>query len=265
MPGDKLVVTAGVGAYSDAAQPKIYFNGQPQQVGPNGTAESTVTVNSTGVEHVRIEYTNPDGSPGVINKDVPYTVGQPSGASIFLEKMNVVYMKEDNPVKISGGSVGREKVHVSFTNGDITHGAGDDYTIVPNTPGEGKIVVNAAGKITEFTVRIKYLPDPTGFVGTHKGGIISSAEFKADGALLARLDNSDFISPFQVVSYKIGALGGSINQYQEAKNDGPRWSGDAASIVSKSTPGTNLFFTEIRVRGKDNRVRELPPMVFNLK
>ncbi|HXB93837.1 MAG TPA: GldM family protein [Puia sp.] len=265
MPGEKLVVTAGVGAYSDAAQPKIYFNGQSQPVGPNGTAESTITVNSTGVEHVRIEYTNPDGSPGVINKDVPYTVGQPSGASIFLEKMNVLYVKEDNPVKISGGSVGRENVHVSFTNGDITHGQGDEYTVVPTTPGEGKIIVEAKGQKTYFDMRIKYLPNPTGFVGTNKGGIISSAEFKADGALIAHLDNSDFISPFVIVSYKLGAIGGNISQYQEAPNDGPRWTGAAAAIVSKSTPGTNIFFTEIRVKGKDGRVRELPPMVFNLK
>jgi hypothetical protein len=179
--------------------------------------------------------------------------------------MNVLYIKEDNPVKISGGSVGREKVKVSFSNGEITHTEGDSYNVVPTTPGEGKIIVNADGKVSEFTMRVKYLPDPTGFVGAKKGGAISSAEFKAIGGLLAKLEGSEFQSAFRVISYKLAAIGGNIPQYQEATNEGPRWSGSAANIVQRASPGTNIFFDAIRVVGKDGRQRELPPMVFNLK
>ena len=265
MPGDELEVTAGVGAFSAAAKPKISINGQPQNVGADGTADYKTKVSSTGTVNVKIEYIKPDGSTGTIDKAVKYTVGTPSGASVFLEKMNVLYVKEDNPVKISGGSVGAEKVSVRFTNGEITHTGGDDYNVVPTTPGEGKIIVNAAGKITEFPMRVKFLPNPTGFVGTKTGGAMPSAEFKAMGALLARLDNSEFQSPFQVVSYKIAAVGGNIPQYIEASNEGPRWTGQAASIISKASPGTNVFFDDIRVKGKDGRIRVLPAMVFNLK
>ena len=46
----------------------------------------------------------------------------PSGASIFLEKMNVVYIGVDNPMTISGGSVGAEKVHVNFASPGASHG-----------------------------------------------------------------------------------------------------------------------------------------------
>jgi len=267
MPGDKVEVTAGVGAFSDAAKPQITINGQKFEAGPDGTALYSTTASGAG-EHavsVHIVYTKPDGSEGTTDKTIKYTVGVPSGASIFLEKMNVVYVKEENPVRISGGSVGAEKVHVSFDKGEINHTSGDEYTVVPNSPGEGHITVNANGKPFSFDVRVKYLPDPTGFIGTHKGGIISSAEFKAIGALLAKLDNSEFQSAFQVVSYKLGALGGNVSQYQEAPNDGPRWTGAAAAIVAKASPGTNIFFTEIHVKGKDGKIRELPPMVFNLK
>ena len=264
MPGDELEVKAGIGAFSAAAKPKIIINGQELPVGDDGTADFKTHVSNTGSVHVRIEYTKPDGSIVPVDRDVKYTVGQPSGSSVFLEKMNVLYVKEDNPIKISGGSVGREKVHVSFDHGEITHGEGDEWVAIPTTPGEGFITVDADGKVTKFPMRIKYLPNPTGFVGTKNGGIMSSAEFKANGALLARLE-SDFQSPFQVISYKVGALGGNVNQYQEAPNDGPRWTGSAAQIVAKASPGTNIFFTEIHVKGKDGRVRELPPMVFNLK
>lgn len=265
MPGDELEVTAGIGAFSAAAKPKITINGQPMTVGADGTADFKTKVSNTGTVNVKIEYIKPDGSTGVIERPVKYTVGTPSGASVFLEKMNVLYVKEDNPVKISGGSVGAEKVSVRFTNGEITHTGGDDYNVVPTTPGEGKIIVNAAGKVTEFPMRVKFLPNPTGFVGTKTGGVMPSAEFKAMGALLARLDNSEFQSPFVVVSYKIAAVGGNIPQYIEATNDGPRWTGQAAAIVSKASPGTNVFFDDIRVKGKDGRIRVLPAMVFNLK
>src|SRR6185295_13710987 len=116
----------------------------------DGIADYKTKVSSTGTLNVKIEYSKPDGTTGVIDKAVKYTVGQPSGASVFLEKMNVLYIKEDNPVKISGGSVGREKVSVRFTNGEISHTDGDSYNVVPTTPGEGKIIVNADGKVTEF-------------------------------------------------------------------------------------------------------------------
>jgi gliding motility-associated protein GldM len=265
MPGDELDVTAGIGAFSAAAKPNIYINGSLQPLNADGVAEYKTKVSSTGAVNVKIEYTKPDGSIATVEKPLKYTVGQPSGASVFLEKMNVLYVKEDNPVKISGGSVGREKVHVSFTNGEITNTGGDDYNVVPTTPGEGKIVVNAAGKIYEFPMRVKYLPNPTGFVGTHMGGSIPSAEFKANAGLIAKLENSEFQSAFKVVSYKLAALGGGISQYQEATNEGNRWTGQAAAIVARATPGTNIFFDQIHVIGKDGRTRELPPMVFSLK
>ncbi|MBN9379533.1 MAG: gliding motility protein GldM [Chitinophagaceae bacterium] len=265
MPGDELEVTAGIGAYSKDARPEITINGAPQTLNGDGIADYKTKVSATGTVNVKIKYTKPDGSTETIDKAVKYTVGQPSGASVFLEKMNVLYIKEDNPVKISGGSVGREKVSVRFTNGEITHTEGDSWNVVPTTPGEGKIIVTAEGKVTEFPMRVRYLPDPTGFVGAKKGGAISSAEFKAIGGLLAKLEGSEFQSAFRVVSYKLAAIGGNIPQYQEAVNEGPRWGGQAAGIVQRASPGTNIFFDAIRVVGKDGRTRELPPMVFNLK
>jgi gliding motility-associated protein GldM len=268
MPGDELDITAGVGAFSAAAKPTITINGQGQEIGADGTALYKTKAEGAG-EHtvmVHIQYTKPDGTPATVDKPVKYTVGLPSGASVFLKKMNVMYIGEENPLTISGGSVGREKVHVSFEGGGtIENTGGDEWVAKPTTPGMSKVVVNAAGKIATFDMRIKYLPNPTGFVGTHKGGAISSAEFKADGGLIARLEGSDFESPFQVLSYKVSALGGSISQPVMASNEGNRWTGRAASIIGQASPGTNVFFDEIHVKGRDGRDRVLAPIVFMLK
>jgi gliding motility-associated protein GldM len=267
MPGDELEVTAGIGAYSAAAKPDIFINGVHQNLTSDGMADYKTKVDAAGQKTiaVRIEYAKPDGSKDIVNKTIPYTVGLPSGASIFLEKMNVVYIGVDNPLTISGGSVGREKVHVSFSSGSITNTGGDHYVVKPTTPGMAKIIVNAGGKPFEFPIRVKNLPLPAGFIGSKKGGSISSAEFKAIGGLIARLEDSEFEAPFKVVSYKLGALGGGIPQYTEVPNEGNRWNGSAASVVGRATPGTTVFFDQIRVVGPDGKPREIQPMVFNLK
>ena len=269
MPGDELDVTAGIGAFSAAAKPTVTINGSTQALNAEGVADYKTKVEGAG-EHsvtVNIAYFKPDGSPATVSKVVKYTVGMPSGASIFLEKMNVVYIGVDNPMTISGGSVGAEKVHVNFASpgASLTKATGDHYIAKATTPGMSKIIVTANGKNFEFPIRVKNLPLPAGFIGSKKGGAISSAEFKAIGGLIARLEDSDFEAPFKVVSYKIGALGGGISQYVEATNENNRWAGSAANIVQRSTPGTNIFFDQIRVVGPDGKQREIAPMVFSLK
>ncbi|HEX4850681.1 MAG TPA: gliding motility protein GldM, partial [Puia sp.] len=150
MPGDKLTITAGVGAFSAAAKPKIWINGALQTLGPDGTAEFSTTAESAGEKavDVKIEYAKPDGTIVPITKVVKYTVGLPSGASVFLQKMNVVYIGVENPLTISGGSVGREKVHVTFNSpgASLTNTGGDNWVIKPTTPGESVLNVNANGK-----------------------------------------------------------------------------------------------------------------------
>lgn len=269
MPGDELEVQAGIGAFSAAAKPDVTINGAHQALNADGVADYKTKVEGTG-EHtltVNIAYTKPDGTIATIPKTIKYTVGMPSGASIFLEKMNVVYIGVANPMTISGGTVGAEKVHVSFESpgATITKTTGDHYEARATTPGLAKIIVTANGKAFPFDIRVKNLPLPAGFIGSKKGGAMSSAEFKAIGGLIARLEDSDFEAPFKVVSYKLSAEGGSISAYSQASNEGNRWSGQAASLVARASPGTHIFFDEIRVVGPDGKQREITPMVFTLK
>jgi gliding motility-associated protein GldM len=267
MQGDPIEITAGVGAFSEAAQPKISINGQSMPLTPEGTALFKTTASGPG-EHsvnVNIEFNKPDGSVERVTKVVKYTVGVPSGASIFLEKMNVMYIGVDNPLTISGGSTGSEKVKVSFNDGSISRVSGDRYVAKPNKPGMSKIVVNANGKNFEFPMRLKYLPPPTAFVGAKKGGNIPAAELKAIGAVIARLEDSEFEAPYRVLSYRVGVVGGPIQLYTEATNEGNRWSGSAASLISRCGPTSKVFFDNILVVGPDGKQRDIPGMQFTLK
>ena len=265
MPGDNIEITAGVGAFSEAAKPKIYVNGQLQNLTTDGVAVFKTTASGSG-EHsvdVKIDYVAPDGSVKSIPKIVKYTVGVPSGASVFLEKMNVLYIGVDNPMTISAGSAGREKMQVSITNGTIASAGGDRFIAKPTTQGLAKINVVVNGKTTPFDMRIKRLPNPTALVGDKPGGPFASASFKAQGGLFAKLLDTDFEAPFQVIGYTVGGVVGGI--YRSVPNDGARWSPAADALIKQATPGSQIFFDQIRVKGPDNIVRELPGIFFNLK
>lgn len=268
MPGDNLEVTAGIGAYSKAATPIISIGGSTLPL-TEGKAVYKTTVSGAGEKSVgvNIRYTKPDGTIGSLERVIKYTVGVPSGASVFLEKMNVLYIGVDNPINISAGSAGLEKMDVRFSGaGEIKSLGGGRYTIKPSgAPGRANINVAVNGKATPFEMRIKKLPDPQAMVGANKGGSISTAQFKATGGLFAKLgQDSDFDVTFQVVSYSIGANGGSFQKYEQSSNEGARWSGSAASIIQKATPGSSIFFDQIKVKGPDG-VRDIPAIVFQLK
>lgn len=267
MPGQELEITAGVGAFSKAAKPTIFVNGSNVPLNNEGTAVYKTVVNGAGehVVNVKIEYYKPDGTKAIKERPVKYTVGVPSGSSIFLEKMNVMYVGVDNPLTISAGSAGREKMKASFTAGSLSSAGGDRYIAKPTQVGPAEIRINVDGKTASFPIRCKVLPDPTATVGGKKGGSVGAADFKVQGGLLARLLDSEFDAPFQVVGYRVGANGGSFSVYKEAANEGPRWNGAAANIINQAGPGTSIFFDQIRVKGPDGKVRELPTLAFQLK
>ncbi|MBE7171055.1 MAG: gliding motility protein GldM [Williamsia sp.] len=268
MPGQEFEVSAGVGSYSSAAKPVISIGGTNVPVNADGAAVYKTTVNGAGERSipVRITYTKPDGSTDVMEKTVKYTVGVPSGASVFLTKMNVLYAGVDNPMIISAGSAGLEKMSVSISTGDQVRSVGSgQYVIKPAKQGTANINVTVEGKTTPFAMRIKRLPNPTALIGGSQGGAMPSATFKAQGGLAARLLESDFDVEYSVLSYNIGASGGPIPMYKQASNEGPRWTGAAATLVSQTGPGSVVLVDQIRVKGPDGSIRELPPIGFQLK
>ena len=264
MPNEKVQVYAGLGATSSAAAPIILVNGKQVQPGSDGIALSDFNAGGTGSSkvHVTIKYKDQEGIDKVIEKDLPYTVGAPSGVAVSADKMNVLYIGVDNPLTITAG-VGSEKVSATFTGGSISRVGGPKWVAKPTTPGEQKVNVIIDGKATPVLFRVKKLPDPFAYCGGSRGGRIAAATLKAQGGIIARLD-SDFEAPFKVLSYTVGAVGGKISLYQQQPNQGNRWSGAAAQLIESCGPGTAVFFDNIKVQGPDGQVRDLPQMSFIL-
>lgn len=265
MPGQEVVITAGIGAYSSAAQPKISINGAGSAV-VDGKATYKVTASGSGKRTVpvTVKYLDQDGVEQSKTETVEYTVGTPGGAAIMLDKMNVFYIGVPNPITISSGS-GWDKTNVSISGGTMSGSNGN--RIVTVTGGTAAtITVNADGKSSKFDFRVKTIPDPIGMVGPSKGGKIQSNIFKAQDFLRAELLNFDFNARFNVTGATVYFAGAGFANSGSIQT-GTITSGNLAPIKSKidlCKPGSTVTFDDLKVVGPDGRTRTIPPVSFVL-
>ena len=268
MPGQELVITAGVGAFSKSARPTVSIDGSGMALNPQGVAEYKTTVGGPGTysKKVRISFIKPDGTPGILEKDVQYTVGSPTGASVSADAVKVLYIGLDNPLTVTGGSAGAEKTQASITSGTLKSVGGGKYIANVKTPGKATINVTVEGKTTPFEFRVKRVPDPVAMIGQSAGGRIATNALKAQQGV--RADLRDFVFEgvkFDIISYVFYATG---NGFQEGprftQNTGPYFNAEAKRYLEQCRPGSTVVIDEIKERGPGGDVRVLPTIAFNL-
>ena len=260
MPGQEMVVTAGVGAFNAASKPTISIDGTTIALNENGVAEKKFNVSGTGNKkvHVSISYTKPDGTVDRLEKDIDYTVGIPGGAAIMLDKMNVFYLGVDNPITISSGS-GWDKTTVTPTNCNIS-GSGSNRIVTVSAIGTASITVSAEGKSSKFDFRVKRIPDPIIKVGGSGGGRMAAAAFRAQQFVSAVLEGFDFQANYSVTGATIYFNNpGDRNVKQVTITSGSL--APAKSFMDALVPGSTVTFDNIRVVGPDKQPRTIqnPP------
>lgn len=262
MPGEELVVTAGVGAFNAASKPVITIDGASVPLNENGVAEKKFNVSGGGKKkvHVVINYTKPDGSPDRLEKDIEYTVGTPGGAAVMLDKMNVFYIGVENPVTI-GSTTGWDKTNVSISGGGATiSGAGSKRVVKVTTIGDCNITVTADGKSTSFPFRVKRIPDPIIKVGPSGGGKMQAVIFRSQPFVRADLENFDFEAKFNVTGATVYFTNpGDRNVKQVSLTSGSL--APAKQYMDGLVPGSTVIFDNIRVIGPDGQTRTIqnPP------
>lgn len=266
MPGQELVITAGVGAFSKAAAPSVSIDGAGVPLGADGAAEYKTNVGGPGsyTKHVTVSFTKPDGTKDVVEKDIQYTVGSPTGASVSADAVKVFYIGLDNPITVSGGNVGDEKVSVSMTNGTLSKSGPGKYIVRPGTPGKATVTVVADGKPTPFEFRVKTVPDPVAKVGQNKGGPMRVNDFKAQFGVRADLENFVFEGvKFNVTGYTLVLTGAGFPNLAFRQVNGDSFD-PVRDLIEKCKQGTTVTIDEIKASGPGGS-RPLPPIVFNLR
>lgn len=267
MPGQELQITAGVGAFSAAAKPNITIDGASVPLNPDGAAIYKTTVGGPGsyTKKVHITFIKPDGTTGSKDVDVNYTVGSPTGASVSADAVKVLYIGLDNPISVSGGNVGDEKVSFNIDNGNFTKDRPGHYIVRPTKVGTANITLTIDGKPQAFPFRVKNVPDPIAMVGASKGGPTKVNDFKAQAGVRAELENFVFEGvQFNVTGYTIVCQGAGFSEGLQYRQVSGASFNPVRDLIEKCRPGSAVTIDEIKVSGPGGS-RQLPPIQFNLR
>ncbi len=270
MPGQEIEITAGVGAFSKAAQPQITINGSTVSLGEDGAAHAKFVGGAVGSHSVpvTIVYVDQEGARQTISKSIPYTVGQ-ANAAISLDKMNVLYIGVDNPVTIAASGGGDDKVQASMSGGggSISRVGTGKYTVRVNSiTDDARITVSVDGKVAGASqFRVRTIPDPVATVGGFASGSnVNAGAFKAQAGVGAYIKDFPFELKYSVTSFSIVA-DTEDGDVVEATCTGNAWSAQARGLISKLKPGGLVTVEKIRAIGPDGRTRTLPSLFYNIK
>ncbi len=271
MPGQELVITGGVGAFNSKSQPTVSVDGSNVAINAEGVGEYKTVVSSPGTysKKVVISFKKPDGKMDRVEKEIKYVVGSPTGVTASAEKVSVLYLGLENPVRVSGGAKGAEAITNAATdNGAITKADNAGlYNVKPASAGKAVLTFAVDGKNSTFTFPVKRIPNPTPMVGPYGGGSVPVNAFKANVGI--RADMGDFVFEgvkYNVASYTIVCTGRGFESIgpKFAVVSGAYFTPEVKGYIEMCRAGSSVLITDITVEGPDGR-RKLPAsMAFNL-
>ena len=252
MPGEELVITAGIGAFSNAAQPTISIDGANVPLNAEGTAEYKTRVGGSGagIKRVRISYAKPDGTTAVVEKEIKYTVGIPAGLTVSTDKTRVFYKGLENPLSVTGGG-GDEKVNVSIEGaGASLRKAGPGQYIVTCTQlGTVNVVANDGKNVQKIAIPVKRVPDPIVVVGGSAGGAMPANVFRVQSGAIAEL--RDFVFEgvaYKVMSFMLICTGKGFDEPEFAEVNSASFKDAAAqALIRRCQAGSTVTIGEIKV------------------
>ncbi len=268
--GEPYEAEITIGASSKSVQDNmtVRVNGSPIGV-EDGVAKFTSTQTSPGVKtyKVSIDLTNPTtGEKETYEKEFQYEVGRRS-VTVAADKMNVFYIGVDNPVSVSAAGVSTNDLRVSGSGGGIRlNGRGSSYVARVSQPGKTSISVSGGGlRPTNFEFRVKRIPDPVASLSRNTGGAIGTGEFKAQGGLIAELENFDFDAKCDVIGYDLVYVPKRQDPVP-VQNPGSRYTDRARRVVNQAKPGDTYYFRNVRAKCPgDNASRKINDMVFEIR
>lgn len=268
MPGQEIEITAGVGAFSKAALPKVTINGSGAALGEDGAAHAKFQAGGVGAHSVpvNISYVDQEGKQQTITKNIDYTVGQ-SATAISLTKMNVLYIGVDNPVSIAA-SGGAEQINPSISQGSISKTGAGQYNVRVNSVNDNTTIsVNVAGKMAGQQVfRVRTIPDPVATIGGFASGDnFAAGAIKAQGGVGAYIKDFPLDLKYSVTNFKVSTDDPESGDIIEGASQSNAWSPQAKNVINRLKSGSTLYVDDIRAVGPDGRSRKLPSLVYYIK
>jgi len=265
MTDDMMQVLVGADSASGQGGSPIKIEGGmgKYEVGTGGQGEQTYK----GI----IKFKKPDGTFDHYPFQGSYMVAAPAVA-VEAEKMNVFYIGVDNPIAVSAAGVAPTDLLVNASGGGVTKtgGAGGKFVLRFTSPGECSISVSAKtkdgtkpqGPPKKF--RVKKIPDPVAKVGGKTGNVeVKKVELGQIGGVGAELAGFDFDAKFIVVSFELSAV--VKGALKSVSCPGNSLSSEARSILSAAGVGSKIFFENVKAKGPDGTIRNIPGVTLKVK
>lgn len=268
--GEKYSADVFLSAYSTSAgeSTEIFVNGNELPV-DQGKATYEVQANSIGTKtyKVSIRVTNPlTGETDTYDKEFEYEVGERSVA-VSADKMNVFYIGVDNPVSVSAAGISSNELDVTINGGGgtIKKVGSNNFIINVSQQGEARINVRGGGMSDSKVFRVKRIPDPVARLGRLEDGSVGNGEFKAQGGVIAWLDNFDFDAKCDIVGFELVYVPKRQDPVP-VPNQGASYNSRSTELVQRARPGDMYYFNNVRARCPGDQVsRKINSMVFRIR
>jgi len=270
--GDNYEASVFLAAEDTTQQPRIYINNKEVEV-IDGKANYVVNTSKTGVFKWSglIKYKTPGG----IIKNYPfeqeYQVVKPM-VTMSATKMNVFYLGIKNPFDVGSGTIPRDKLEVTMTNGTITK-SGDAFIVQPKALDELQkrttvtVYANINGKrrlIGTSKWRVKQVPDPVAQVAGQTGGDIRKERIQIEDGVMAILEDFDFDFKYKVTQFELQTSGvaGYVNIKKSKSN---RFTAEQKKQLRNAKPQSIVYISKIKAIGDDGKIRDLDPISFKIR
>ncbi len=188
-------------------------------------------------------------------------------AAVSPINMNVLYCGLPNPLEIAVSGYKPDDIQVSISQGTITNVQGQPgkYTAVVNNPGYTDIIISSNGKtLVTKRFRSKLIPTPTALVGgKHTGAIFSKAELMAQAGIKAVAEDFEYDLKYEVLSFTLSVtIDGEVKSESSASSV---FTAEQRKLIGQSPSGSKIYIFDIKAKGPDGRVRDLQPLIYELK
>lgn len=203
-----------------------------------------------------------------------YTVGS-AGASLQLDKMNVMYIGVDNPITVSASGYNIQDVSLDWSAGsgvtmkpgsglghylaDVTKMGTISYKIMAKSRATG----GGNTPVGSGTIRVKRIPDPVAEVADVSSGVVRTGRAKVELGVVAALKNFDFEARFVVTSFQFMWVPQN-GQPLATPNQGPLWNETVKQYIRRSRPGDRWIISDIKAIGPDHQTRSINSIVITL-
>ncbi len=270
--GEPFKANISVGTYSSQIPPeniRLSVNGQSLNVGDEGKAEFTASTSSVGQKqlNLKVAVTNPlTGETTEGESTFIYEVGRRSVA-VSADKMNVFYIGVDNPISVAAAGISSNDLRVSASGGGatISKTGSTNYNVRVTSPGTATVRVTGGGLNDPFEFRVKRIPDPVAKIAGTTSGTMGNGEFKAQGGVIAELENFDFDARCDIAGFEL-IYAAPRQDPVPVTNPGPRFNSQARNLINQAKPGDVYYFNNVRAKCPgDQNSRQINPLLVRIR